>query len=144
MEWYILTVLISYLGIGVGICISAMTKEELKPGRKYFLIIHAILPSIIISMTMSVLISSYYLVLGIVIFIILMYVRNPKSSYIIYPLLGFLLSLSKTNVDLLMITSSMIFLYGLPTAALLVNFKKKNFSYLFLYHLPFLIAALLP
>ena len=48
MNNYLLTLFIVYLGIGVGLIISYFTKEELNPGKKYFVFLKAILIGLIL------------------------------------------------------------------------------------------------
>lgn len=50
---YILLLVISYLGLLAGIIISYMAKEEIKPGKKYFLILKAIIFAFIVYFFMT-------------------------------------------------------------------------------------------
>ncbi len=50
---YILLLVISYLGLLAGIIISYMAKEEIKPGKKYFLILKTIIFGFIVYFFMT-------------------------------------------------------------------------------------------
>ena len=127
----VLTVIIALAGLPIGILLGKITKEELKSGKKYFEWMQAIF------LILAALAILYSYNIGLLVFIavsilisILIIKGNPRAviSYLVFLFL-FVLSLKNTN--LLIIVSSLIFLYGLPTGSLirhigLIKYMKKE------------------
>lgn len=128
----ILAALISASGLLVGLLLAKIAKEELKPGKNYFIWLRNILLILaIIFVLYSFKLQLYlFLITGIIITLLILKL-NPKS-FIGYPILALLFILSIKNTNLFILTSSIIFLYGLPTAALIkikIPQKRKNKLY---------------
>ncbi len=139
---YFLVSAISFLGLAFGIIIAFIAKDELKQGKKYFIT----LQNAIMALSVGVLayfykIDLYFVViLTLLIFFVLFYIENVKKSYVIYPLLAFIFYISSGITSFFVVESVLIFLYGFPTAALLVR-KRKDIIYVILKHIPFLIIV---
>ena len=123
----VLAALISFLGLPIGFILAKISKEELEAGKRYF----QVMQSAIYALTILFVLSSFNIPINafIVIAIVIVYLSlklNPKAliSYIVFiPL--FLISSKNTNLFIL--TSSLIFLYGLPTGALIIQRGFKNY-----------------
>jgi len=140
---YILTLAVAYLGIIGGLILAKIAKEELKDGKKYFLLVQTLLSTLIIGFFLY-----FYNLNIILVFLIsfialafLFYFRKhkhlPKLSYILF---GFVFYFSSKIEALFILESILIFLYGLPSGSL--DYRKKIVKVL-LGYLPFLILGLL-
>lgn len=110
--------LIALLGYPIGMFIARMTKEELKPGRKYFVWISNIM--IILSSAFALYFLNINFIIAIVSAIIItiaVSLLNPKPL-IGYPILIVDFMIASSGNSLLLIISTFIFIYGLSSAAL--------------------------
>jgi len=114
--------IISIAGLFAGIIIGLMTKEEIKPGKKYFLALQSIFLSITLLMT-----AFFYnytiaiLVSAAVLAILLLKQDLLKNNLAAYSIMG-LLFIAGAQKNILAV-SIPIFLYGLP-AGTLISEKK--------------------
>ena len=123
---YTLLTIVTYIGIFCGVVLSFISPEELKPGRRYFLIMQKILLFLMsISLFYHITFINIILSLTIVLFAII-----QKNSFIAYLLFAIIIFINVQNIALVTIISVLIFLYGLPTGSLLSNTKKKTESLL--------------
>lgn len=108
---------LSFLGLLAGIIISLFTKEELKPGKKYFMLFEKI---ILLSISL----------------VIIFYVEDFFTFFILGLLAGFIfrrvyfyygLALPLASGSFLLILSSLVFIFGLPEGSLLYYKLKKKF-----------------
>ena len=120
---YILALIGAFSGLFVGMLLGYITKEELKPGKKYFIWMQNI---ILILAAIFVLYSFQFhiilfILIGLILTLALIYFK-PKAiiGYIILAVL-ILLIIEDTNFFLL--TSSLTFLYGFPTGSLILTKK---------------------
>ena len=128
---YSLISLISFLGLLVGIILAFTAKEELKPGKKYFMLMQKITLLIILIFLLNFFNINLYLRITIYVLFILLMAINIKSQ-IIYPVLGIVFFISSKNPELFIINSILIFLYGFPTGSLFAKKiikKKKSFVF---------------
>ena len=144
---YSLTALISYIGLFVGFILALIAKEELKAGKKYFVTLQKII-LLLIFIFLLIFELSYIPLLLISIFIIIYLFKTKKSfneSLYIYILLGIIFYLSSKTLNLFIIESSLIFLYGIPTGTLLTKKNEtiinilKNISFIVVVIILFLI-----
>jgi hypothetical protein len=147
---YISTSIFVYLGLLFGAILAYISKEELKSGKKYFILTQKIiLLLIIISLLFYYNFGFLINLLLLTVLIILLSIFYYKKIHIvnysktIYLLLGVIFYLSSFNINLFIINSSLTFLYGFPTGSLLINLKKKNYFKILLNHISFVIIALL-
>jgi len=142
---YAIAALISFSGLIVGIFIAKMAQEELKDGRKYFvalqkLILVAILFVILYFYNVDL---ELVIVLSLVFAAIIHFYFDKIPGKTIYPFLAVVFAISYGVEKLFFTEAALIFIYGLPTAALLVNFRKKNYWKIVVHHVGFVIVALL-
>ena len=143
---YSLTAVIAYLGLFVGFILAIMAKEELKAGKKYFLFLQKIILLLIFVFLLIYIDSNYILVLLLLVFIII-YLLKRKRKFnelpYIYIILAVIFYLSSKNLDLFVIESSLIFLYGLPTGSLMTTKDKKETVINILKNIPFVLIAII-
>jgi len=141
---YFLAAITSYLGLLLGIILIKLAPEEQRPGKKYFILLKKILLFSIIFLFFYFLnLNPIVLIAASILLILLFYNKKLtlESTLFVYILLGIIFSLSSRFQDLLIIESTLIFLYGIPTAS--IAFKKKNYSEIFLKNAVFFIPILL-
>ncbi|MAG91351.1 hypothetical protein CMO83_01615 [Candidatus Woesearchaeota archaeon] len=144
---YFFISLISYLGLLIGIILIRIAPEEQKPLNKYFNLIRKILLLSIFAFILFYYFNSQFNVLVLLVYLIFIVFVEYKimdqnnKSIVIYAILGILFYLSLNNTNLFTIESSLILLYGIPTASLLYNRKIKNHYKIILYNLGFVIIA---
>ena len=144
---YFFASILSFSGLLFGILLVRIAPEEQKPLEKYFILLRKILLLIIFIF----LIFFYFndnlnlmILTGYFIFLLFIEFRVNdvfKKSIINYTLLGILFFLSSKNTNLFTIESSLILLYGLPTASLMYNKKEQNYYKLICYNIGFILMA---
>ncbi|MBI2574295.1 hypothetical protein HYV82_00220 [Candidatus Woesearchaeota archaeon] len=117
---YFLAALISFTGIIAGAVLAFVTKEEMKPGIKYFMLLQKAL----LAATAAVFVyySGLQLPVRIVIYaavILLLALSRSINSSIAYALLGGVFYFSSFSRQPFLIISALIFLYGLPTGSII-------------------------
>jgi hypothetical protein len=120
---YFSLLIISFLGLFVGLILSRIAFEELKDGKKYFIIIQLLLWIIIVNAIIFYYNSLIYVIMGVllvVLIFILKYIFKNKIRLLDYIIMGILFYYSAAFPGLLKITTAAIFLYGFPTASLIV------------------------
>lgn len=108
---------LSFLGLLAGVIIASFTKEELKPGKKYFILLEkALLLAISIVIIFYVKDFFPFLILG---------VLASLAFRKVYFYFGLALPLAFEN--LLLLLSSLTFVFGMPYGTLLAkkSFKKE-------------------
>ena len=129
---YFFVSLISFLGLFIGTMLVRIAPEEQKPLRKYFLLSRKILFVLIFLFLIfyyfhkTAYLSTIIIIFGFLIFVEYKINDLFKKSIFNYLFFGILFFLSSINQNLFVIESSLILLYGLPTASLLCNKKEKN------------------
>ena len=118
---YSLISLISFSGLLVGMILAFTAKEELGPGKKYFLLLQKLTLLLILIFLLNFFNINLYLRITIYFLFIFLVTINIKSQ-IIYPILGVVFFLSSEDINLFITTSILIFFYGFPTGSL---FAKK-------------------
>ncbi|MBW2984670.1 hypothetical protein KY361_06120 [Candidatus Woesearchaeota archaeon] len=142
---YSLAAIVTYLGLVAGMLLAFSTEEELKPGRKYFVILkHICFISIFAGLFYYFFVNKLMpeLIITAILFIILgslcycSAVKLKKSkrkpiiiSYIIYAVLAIVFYLSSRVIGMQIIISSLIFIYGLPAGTILTDPRKKAKSF---------------
>tara|TARA_Y100000310_G_scaffold92935_1_gene90521 strand:- start:1486 stop:1947 length:462 start_codon:yes stop_codon:yes gene_type:complete len=141
---YILTLAVAYLGIVGGLILGKIAEEELKEGKRYFVLLQNVLFTLALTFMLvfnklNIIVSS---VIGAGVFLCLIYFRKRYEKYvskIAYDLFGVMFYFSSKIESLFIIESILIFLYGLPTGSL--DLKKKVVKVLLGYS-PFVIIGL--
>ena len=141
---YLLSIISVFLGLIVGWILSKLAKEELKPGRIYFLIAGKIL------MFSAFAVFIYSLNLNMLLFSLLVLVTLALSvfvriePYMAYPIVGFMLYFAYLkNSHLFFIIAAACFAYGLPSAMLMASDKIK-IKRMIVQNIGFFITALFP
>jgi len=143
---YILVSLIVYIGLIVGIVISYMAKEELKPGKRYFILAHNIILAFIIFFILEFLNANVYLTLFFpLIFIIFLFYYSEiyKKSYVLYPILGAFFYVVSKNPKMFLLMSTLTFFYGFLIGSLQIDVKSKNHFKIILQNILFFICLAL-
>ena len=139
--------IISFFGLLIGILLIRIAPEEQKPLEKYFFLLREILLLMIFIFAMFYYFKDYFnLMILIAYFIFILFIELNirdllKKSIIIYSIFGILFFLSFRNTNLFAIESSLILLYGIPTASLMYNKKEKNHYKVIFYNIYFIIIA---
>ena len=142
---YFFISIISFLGSLIGIMLVKIAPEEQKPLQKYFILLRKILLLLIFVFVIFYYINDKFNLIILLLFFIFSLLIEYKINYllkksiIIYLLLGIIFFLSSKNTNLFTIESSLIFLYGLPTASLIYN-NKNQYKIIF-YNIGFIIIA---
>jgi len=118
---YSLISLISFSGLLIGMLLAFTAKEELEPGKKYFLLLQKLTLLLVLIFLLNFFNINLYLRITTYILFILLMAINIKSQ-IIYPALAVVFFLSLKDINLFITNSILIFLYGFPTGSL---FAKK-------------------
>ncbi|MBI2134728.1 hypothetical protein HYU09_01950 [Candidatus Woesearchaeota archaeon] len=142
---YFLASIISYIGLLAGIMLIKMAPEEQKPGRKYFILIKKIIFFLMIAFLLFYYRINVILALSALLFIGIIIAAGKlrlEKSALVYFLLGIIFFLSSKITDLFAIESTLIFLYGIPAASLLFDYKKRNYVEIFVRNLWFFVPAL--
>ena len=144
---YFFASLVSFAGLLIGLILVKIAPEEQKPLQKYFVLIRKILLLIIFIFLFFYYFENYFYMLTLfVYFLFLLFIEykindSLKKSMIIYSILGILFFLNSKNTNLFTIESSLILLYGLPTASLIYNKKEKNHNKIIFYNIGFIIIS---
>lgn len=143
---YSLISVISFSGLLVGMILAFTAKEELEPGKKYFMLLQKIILLLIFVFLLNFFNVNLYLrIISYILFIFLM-AFNIKSQRI-YPALGVVFFLSSKDINLFITNSILIFFYGFPTGSLFAKklIKKKKLVVLkniFLNYFWFIVIAI--
>ncbi len=144
---YFLASVISFLGLLVGILLVKIAPEEQKPLRRYFDWLRKIILLLVFLFLIFYFSTSPAYIITLLAYLIFIIFIEYKSgsllgkSMIIYTALGIIFYLSSKNPNLFAIESSLILLYGVPTASIIFNKKEKNYLEVFLYNTGFLLVA---
>jgi len=144
---YFFASIISFLGLIAGIVLVRIAPEEQKPLERYFISARKIfLFLIFIFIIFYYFNNPFYLLVLLIYLAFLLFVEYKiedlfRKSMIICTALGILFFLSSKNINLFAIESSLIFLYGLPTASLMYARKEKNEHKVIFYNIGFVIVA---
>ena len=136
----------SYLGLLIGTMLVKMAPEEQKPLEKYLVLLRKTLLLMIFLFILFYYLNDYLNILILIAYLAFLLFAEyklkdlSKKSIVTYTILGILFFLSSKNQNLFTIESSLILLYGLPTASLLYNKREKNYRILF-YNIGFVLIA---
>jgi hypothetical protein len=127
---YLLISLIVYSGLLFGIILSMMAKEEIKPGKKYFILVHNIILAFILYFILEIINANPFvtllLPLAFVIFLF-RYTLTYSKSNVLYPILGGFFYISSFNTSQLLLVSTLIFFYGVLVGTLQEGNKKQKY-----------------
>ena len=121
MIQYIFTAVVVFLGLVIGLIIAHFAKEELKPGKKYFVLLQRLLVLIIAGVFMYSFHTRIYIII-IALFILSTLIYQFEISLSIYYIIfGVLYFFSPEPLTI----SALMFLFGLPSGALFYSDKKE-------------------
>ena len=144
---YFLASIITFSGLAIGMLLVKIAPEEQRPLKKYLSLLRKVFLYLIFIFLLPYYFNSLlYLLILMAYFIFLLFVEYKiqdllRKSIIISAALGILFFLSSKNTNLFTIESSLILMYGLPTASLLYNKKEKNQYKFIFYNFVFIIIA---
>ena len=144
---YFFASVISFLGLVIGTILVHIAPEEQKPLETKFSIMRKFCLLLIFGFMIfyyyNNLIYSLILVLSLIFLFFTEYKIKDllEKSFFVYFIFGILFFLSSKNTNLFVIESSLILLYGLPTASLMYKIKKKNFKEIFFHNIVFIGVA---
>lgn len=141
---YFLASIIAYLGLLLGVILIKFAPEEQKPGKQYFILLKKILFILILASFLFFYKINFILSIMILIIVLIISKKtNLSKSHLIYFILGiiFYFSYFSKIFDLFIIESILMFLYGIPTASLIL--KKKNYFDIFVRNLWFFLPIIL-
>lgn len=110
----VLVLILSFLGLLGGVIISYFTKEELKPGEKYFLLLEKVL-LLAISFTIIYYVGEFFLFLALGVLAGFIF----RKAYFYFGL-----ALPLASETFLLLLSSLVFVFGLPHGTLLASKSK--------------------
>lgn len=141
---YFLVVVICFLGIYAGFLLGLIAKEELKAGRRYFIVFQKILLIIMIASAIFVVrnIFASLCLAGVLVYLI--FAKHRAKDTDVYVIFGVLIFLSSRYDNLFLMQSALIFLYSLLAGSLLAADKKKSgvIASIFIRYIWFVAAAL--
>ena len=121
---YTLIAAVVSIGLILGRVLAWIAKEEIRPGKNYFLILQkALFCAAVILLMFLNRTNVHYMWIGALVIFVYLYYYKKISSEIVYGVLGLVFYLS-VKTEYFLIASSLIFLYGLPTGTLLKDKKK--------------------
>ena len=143
---YSLAALASYIGSFIGFILALMAKEEIKPGKKYFLFLQNAVLSIVF-IVLFIFLGLNYIVILLLLACIIIYITKKKKEFndtiYTYILLSVIFYLSSKNINLFIIEDSLIFIYGLPTGTLLTTKNKKQTAINILKNITFVLITII-
>ena len=143
---YSLVSIISFSGLLIGMLLAFTAKEELEPGKKYFLLLQKLTLLLILIFLLNFFNVGIYSRITMYILFIALMTFNIKSQ-VVYPILAIVFFLSSKDINLFITNSILIFFYGFPTGSLFAKKlikKKKSFVFkkIFLTHFWFILIVI--
>jgi len=132
MIYELAAILISFLALPTGYILAGMAKEELKPGKRYFILAQKVvlILLIILFIIYLLILNNLILLVNIILSIILFYlnnrfIKNPKKNKKILSIIYLLFLISSIlaikHKDLLMLHSLLVLIYSLSTGYLVAT-----------------------
>lgn len=125
---FFLPLIVVFLGLYVGAALAFIAPEELKTGKKYFLILQMIFITLIIALILYYRQIPYFVIGGAAVFVLfLLNLVKKDISVIVYALLGILfVSAAYSTPNAFFTAATTMFLYGIPTGTLYASNNKKK------------------
>jgi hypothetical protein len=140
---YIIILMLCYSGLIAGIVLAWMAKEEMIAGKQYLQWFQRIIIAALAAITGIFLHPSFFIWLAVAVLLTftLFSGKIERGTFFLYCLLSLVFYLNSQNQTSFPIVASLIFLAGLPTGSLLLDFEKKNHFKIMLYNIHFIILA---
>lgn len=106
---YLLALIVTFLGIFAGAILALIAPEELKAGEKYWKAVKYVFVSLLIITVFYFSIKYSNIITAIILSLAIIFLKLVNREY---PAFAFILFFSTINADFLIITSSLIFIYG--------------------------------
>lgn len=149
IDFYVLgLIVLTFIGFVIGIILSLIAPEEMKDGKKYFIILRAIIFVFIIFITCEIL-GFHILVstaLSLLIILFVLYKKTEHINYFFYIILGVVFAISYIQQELFILQASLIFIFGLPSGSLFKMERKlikKDYINLMAYFLVYTLSGIL-
>lgn len=137
---YVLVSLAVFSGLLVGWLVGVIAKEELKPGKKYLVLLKRFLFCAVFLIAAIFIVSSIWLTLVFIGALIYFFAGEyPLKDVVVYLLFGIVFYLSVERLFLLQ--ASLMFIYGFPVGSLMY-FEKKKIKDAFLRYAWFIPVAI--
>ncbi len=148
---YFFAVLICFSGLIFGHLVSKIAREELAAGKKYFILVQNILLGMMLFSILQL--FQIGIVISIVLAVLFSFLasmfRNFDRNIFFYLTFGVVLFIASRNFEIFLIVSALIFIYGFPTSALLMEGPKSRIKVLrnpiariFLYFIWFVFVSI--
>ncbi|MFC1769391.1 hypothetical protein ACFLZX_06545 [Nanoarchaeota archaeon] len=108
---YFLALLVSYLGLVVGIILAVVSPEERAPLRKYFKMFRLLILWTIFLASFLFSFNNFYFIIVLAIFAIYLFVGKFVDK-VTFSILGILFYISSYDINSMAVMSSLIFVYG--------------------------------
>ncbi len=144
---YFFASIISFMGLAAGFLLVKIAPEEQKPlQKKIFLVRKFFLYAIFTFIAFYYYASPFYLMILLASLALLLFAEYKiksilRKTMLAYAAFGMLFFISSKNTNLFAITSSLIFLHGMPAASLMYSLRQKNLGKIFLNNSIFLVIA---
>ncbi len=122
----LLVTLVSCAGLGVGYLLALLSPEEMKPGKKYFLVLEKALRILVfVPVLFFSAVYDYWLVLFAALLLVSFFLSLRERSVLLY--VAFVLMIFLTQESSVYLTqASFVFLYGLTAGTLLRITHTRN------------------
>ena len=144
---YFFASIISFSGLIIGLMLVKIAPEEQKKLKKYLILARKIIISLIFIFIIFYYFDSWFYVAALIAYFAFLFFMEyrandmMKKSMLVYAVLGILFFLSSKNANLFIIESSLVLLYGMPTASLMYKIKEKNHHKIIFYNTIFILIA---
>lgn len=122
---YVLAMVVGFLGLVAGFIISRMAKEELKGGARYFALFKRLLIFLMFGITAYYLRENIFLMVVLLLWLVLSELL-VKWDFLVYGSMALLVILATTSEQAFLLSTCLVFLYGLPTAAIVIGKVPKQ------------------
>lgn len=144
---YFFASLVSFLGLVIGILLVKIAPEEQKMLEGHFAFARKIFMLLIFIFLIFYYFNSLFYLLTLIFYALFIFFIESKNGSLLrksmasYSVLGILFFLSSGNLNLFAIESSLMLLYGIPTASLLFKKSERNYYKTIFYNSGFIIIA---
>jgi len=129
-----ITILIAFSGILFGLLLTKVTENEIKPGKQYIVWIMKIMLLILVVCLIYYSLVSYWIVISFLLGFVTAWFFRIRYFYLGLALVSSLF----ISLEIFLVVTALIFVYGIAFGALLKD-KKKIILELVLFLIPFLI-----
>lgn len=121
---YILGFAVVISGFALGIILAKIAKEELKQGKKYFILFQTALISIIFTVAILDAQNTIFKIALAVVLVYLILFEYRLNWILSYASFAFIYFFCISDLNILILLSALMFIYGFPTGSLIFSKKK--------------------